>query len=304
MGNISTLFMIRFGDRMNTPVHATPTVDEAYRHCRRITHRFGANFSVGFRFLPREKRRAVYAAYAFCRYADDIADDPGRDIGARLDAWEEELERCYERAPTHSITVALSDALDRFPIPKEGFRDLIIGCRQDLVKKRYETVDELLEYCRLVATSISNISLSIFGHRSPSAIEYGRHLSTALQLTNITRDIGDDLERDRIYLPCEELDRFGVTEAGLFAREETPAVRALIEFQIDRALSYFEQAQPLLRELSPDARFPTLLMGGVYATVLQKLRRDPCRPLRSRLSLSTPQKISVVLSRVIHPRFA
>lgn len=285
------------------PLHATPTIDEAYAFCRRIAHRYGANFSVGFRFLPHHKRRAVYAAYAFCRWADDIVDEGERRAACgeqekRLDEWQRELDRCYAGTPTHPITVALADALRSFAISKSAFVALIDGCRQDVVKSRYETFDELLRYCELVAWSISDISLAIFGYRTPAAIDRGRDLATALQLTNVTRDIGDDLQRDRIYIPQEELRRFGVTEmvAG-------DAVRRLVEFQIDRAESYFRAAEPLLDELSLDARFPVLLMGGVYATVLRRLRRDPLVVLRQRLSLSPAEKVSVVLLRLLRPRF-
>lgn len=281
----------------------TTTIDEAYRLCRSIAHKHGANFSVGFRFLPKAKRRAVYAAYAYCRVADDIADDPGQNIAQRLDHWQRELDACYENRPSDPITIALSDALTRFDIPKSAFVALIDGCRQDMVKTRYETFDELLRYCDLVATSISDISLAIYGYRSDAAPEYGRHLATALQLTNVTRDIGDDLVRDRIYVPQEELRRFGVEERELFERAENDRVRTLIEFQIDRAESYFRAAEPLLRELSFDARFPTLLMGGVYATVLAKLRKDPLVAVRRRLSLSTTQKLLVVGRRMLRPHF-
>ncbi len=298
-------------------------VDEAYAFCRRIAHRYGANFSVGFRFLPRRKRRAVYAAYAFCRWADDIADDvipseardPLRKNGADpspssplrmttdLDQWQSELDACYAGQPTQPITMALADALRFFAIPKSAFVALIDGCRQDLIKKRYETFEELLHYCDLVASSISDISLAIFGYRTPAAIEHGRTLSTALQLTNITRDVGDDLARDRVYIPQEELRRFGVTERDLVGRVESEAVRRLIEFQIDRAESYFRAAQPLVDELSFNARFPTLLMGGIYATVLRRLRKDPLIVLRQRLSLTPTEKVAVVARRLLRPRF-
>ncbi|HEX8152165.1 MAG TPA: squalene/phytoene synthase family protein, partial [Thermoanaerobaculia bacterium] len=200
-------------------------VDRAYAYCRRIAHQHGANFSVGFRFLPRRKRRAVYAAYAFCRMADDIADegwsvipveagvipsevegspsrieagDPSTSLGMTrtttldlLDEWQRELDAAYAGTPAHPITIALSDALQHFDIPKRAFVELIDGCRQDLVKTRYETFAELLHYCDLVASTISDISLSIFGYKSGEAIGYGRKLSTALQLTNGTRDVGD-----------------------------------------------------------------------------------------------------------------
>jgi phytoene synthase len=280
-------------------------LDAAYAHCRAIAHKHGANFSVGFRFLPPVKRRAVYAAYAFCRVADDIADDDPTDPlrGERLDAWQRELDAAYSGQPAELITIALADALQHFAIPKSAFVALIDGCRQDMVKTRYATFDELLAYCDLVASSISDISLSIFGYRTDAAIGYGRKLSTALQLTNVTRDIGDDVTRDRIYVPAEEMARFGVTERELLERAENERVRALVEFQIDRAERYFREAEPLLRELDFDARFPTLLMGGVYATVLGKLRKDPLAAVRRRISLSPLQKMLVVGSRVLRPHF-
>jgi 15-cis-phytoene synthase len=279
------------------------TVDEAYAECRAIAHKHGANFSVGFRFLPRVKRRAVYAAYAWCRWADDIADEPGENVSERLDAWQRELDACYAGSPTHAITIALADALQHFAIPKSAFIALVDGCRQDTWKTRYETFEELLQYCDLVATSISDISLAIYGYRTSAATGHGRNLATALQLTNVTRDVGDDLKRDRIYIPRQELERFGVSEADLFARKETANMRALLEFQIDRAEEYFRAAEPLLGELAFDARFPTLLMGGVYATVLAKLRKDPLTAIRKRLSLSPLQKVLVVGRRVLHPHF-
>jgi phytoene synthase len=303
------------------------TIDEAYRYCRAIAHKHGANFSVGFRFLPRQKRRAVYAAYAYCRWADDIADESGQaeacptasgkfepSVGQasawprervfeELAAWQAELDLCYAGKPNHPITIALADALQRFAIPKSAFVALIDGCRQDMFKTRYETFDELLQYCTLVASSISDISLAIYGYRTEAAVAHGRNLATALQLTNVTRDVGDDLARNRVYIPREELQRFGVTERDLFDRVESDGMRRLIEFQIERAESYFRLAEPLLSELSFDARFPTVLMGGVYATVLARLRLAPFTVLRKRLSLSSVEKMMVVARRALRPHF-
>jgi phytoene synthase len=289
------------------PLPLSPTVDEAYAFCRRIAHTYGANFSVGFRFLPPVKRRAVYAAYAWCRWADDIADEgdeANRDERMRtLDAWQRELDACYAGQPSHPITIAVADALRSFAIPKSAFIALVDGCRQDMVKTRYATFAELLGYCELVASSISDISLAIYGYKTSAALEHGRNLSTALQLTNVTRDVGDDLDRDRIYLPAEELERFGVSEADLVARTHSEAMRRLLNFQIDRAEEYFRRAEPLIAELSFDARFPTLLMGGVYATVLQHLRRDPFAPLHRRVRLTKLQKLAVIARRLLRPRF-
>src|SRR6266498_2451497 len=273
--------LARHGDESAAPGAGRMNVDQAYAFCRRIAHRFGANFSVGFRFLPPRKRRAVYAAYAFCRWTDDIADvipsearDPLR-AGDQLDDWQRELQACYDRSPSQPITIALADALRFFAIPKDAFLALIDGSRQDLTKNRCDNFDELLDYCRMVASSIADIALAIFGYKTPAAVEHGRNLATALQLTNVTRDIGDDLARNRVYIPREELQRFGVTERDLFDRVESDGMRRLIEFQIERAESYFRLAEPLLSELSFDARFPTVLMGGVYATVLARLRLAP-----------------------------
>lgn len=283
---------------------ALPGVGEAYAFCREITHTHGANFSVGFRFLPDRKRNAVYAAYAFSRRADDIADDPGEQVGARLDDWERELEACYAGHPGHPITVALADALQHFPIPKAAFAALLAGCRQDLVKTRYADFAELMQYCDYVATSISDISLSIFGYRTPAATVHGRSLSTALQLTNITRDIGDDLRRDRVYLPQEDLDRFGVSERELMDRAHSDRMRALIEFEATRALAHFRDALPLLDEIAPDSRFPVLMMGSIYSEVLRKVLADPFATLNRRVSLSFPRKVFVVLRGLVRPRFA
>jgi len=191
-------------------------VADAYRECRAIAHKHGANFSVGFRFLPKKKRLAVYAAYAFCRFADDIADEPletllpsargssfakspssafgtfspvpggeGSQRMTLLDDWQRELDACYAGAPTHPITIALADALQSFAIPKDAFIALIDGCRLDMVKTRYETFEELVHYCDLVASSISDISLSIFGYRSDRALPLGRNLSTDRKSTRL-----------------------------------------------------------------------------------------------------------------------
>ena len=276
-------------------------LDDAYDLCRQVAHRHGPNFSVGFRFLPPPKRRAVYATYAFCRFVDDIVDEePGADVRQRVDRWEEELERCYQGQPTHPITVALADAAKRYPIPKETFAGLIEGCRMDLVKTRYATYEELLVYSDLVATTISTMSLSIFGYRENVAIDRGRDLATAFQLTNILRDVGEDAaEKDRIYLPKEELDRFGVLEADLKNRRATPAFAELMRFQIERVRGYYRRAEPLLELIEPDSRRCTSLMGTVYCRILEKIEALGYPVLERRVRLSLPSKLGVVLGALI-----
>ena len=279
-------------------------LEEAYALCRRVAHRHGPNFSVGFRFLPRPKRRAVYATYAFCRFVDDIVDeDPGADVRERVDRWEEELERCYRGAPTHPITVALADTASRYAIPKESFAGLIEGCRMDLVKKRYATYEELLVYSDLVATTISTMSLSIFGYRDQAALDRGRDLATAFQLTNILRDVGEDAaEKDRIYLPQEELNRFGVSEDELKGRRATSAFVELMRFQVERARGFYRRAEPLLDLIDPDCRRCTSLMGAVYCRILEKIEGEGYPVLERRVGLSLTNKLGLVTGAMVSTR--
>ncbi len=284
---------------------ASPDLAGAHRENRALTHRAGANFSVGFRFLPRERRQAVYAAYSWCRVADDAVDE-GDPAGApaRLAAWEAELDAVYGGSPRSSPGVALAAALERFPIPKEAFEGLLQGCRQDLVKTRYATFDELLGYCDLVASTISTISLAIFGGLGRAEAEArGRDLATALQLTNIVRDVGEDLGRGRLYLPLEDLARFGVAEDDLTALRGSAASDALVRFEAERAIGFFRRAERVRELVDPECSFAVALMGGVYAEVARAVSRDPRAVLTRRLSLSPLRKVGVVVSRLLDGRF-
>lgn len=274
-----------------------------YALCRRVAHRLGPNFSVGFRFLPRPKRRAVYAAYAFCRFADDIVDEnPGTDVRERIDQWERELERCYRGEPRHPITVALADVASRYPVPKEAFAGLIQGCRMDLVKRRYANFDELMVYSDLVATTISTMALAIFGYRDAAAIERGRDLATAFQLTNILRDVGEDARRDRIYLPLDELARFGVKEEVLLRCEPAPAFQELMRFQAARVEELYRRAEPLLDLVEPDTRRCTALMGAVYRRVLRCIEKLRFPVLERKVQLSLAGKLMLVARALASPR--
>lgn len=282
----------------------TRTLRAADRLCRRVAHRAGPNFSVGFRLLPAEKRRAVYAAYAFCRFVDDEVDEAaaggaGAAIAGALDRWERELELVYRGRPERPVGQALAASLERFPIPRAAFAGLIAGCRLDLSKTRYATFDELLEYCRLVAGTISAISLSIFGFEerpgAPPAEETGDHLSTAFQLTNVLRDVGEDLrERNRIYLPADELREFGVEEADLFVGRRSEPVAALLRFQLERARGYYRRAEPVLASIHADARRCAWLMGRVYLAVLDRIEASGFAVFGPRIGLPTTAKLGLV----------
>jgi phytoene synthase len=266
--------------------------------CRRITHQRGANFSVGFRLLPPPKREAVYAAYAFCRYADDVADDhdgPGEVPPLHaLDLWEQELERTYAGRPGHPIGLALARALERFAIPRQAFSELIAGCRDDLAGRRYETFDDLLGYCALVAEPIGRICIAIFGATDPRAHLLGRSLSRALQLTNVLRDVGEDARQGRIYLPLQELRGQGVTLQALAAAQGGEAFDRLMRPNIARAADFFAQATPLAEAVEPDARATTRLMAAVYREILRRIELDPQQVLVHTVTLSETDKQQLV----------
>ena len=282
----------------------------ARREVRRLAHRRGANFSLGFRLLPADKRQAVYAAYAACRIPDDIVDEagPGTDphqVEARLDDWARELWATYAGRPTLPATRALAEVLPRFPVPREALLGLVEGCRMDLHRSRYRTFAELERYCELVAVTISDISLAIFGVRSEAAGRLGRHLALALQLTNVCRDVGEDVGRGRIYLPLDELARFGVAESDVLAGAvDTGAYRALMEFECARAREHFGAARDLPRAISPDSRAAVRVMGGVYRRVLDRVAAHPAAAYRRRVELPRWQRVAAVLQGLAGAPFA
>jgi phytoene synthase len=275
---------------------------------RRLTHAKGPNFSVGFRFLSARKRRAVYAAYAICRIADDIVDEvapaAGTDTARReLDEFEQEVAAAYEGRASTPATRALVDSLEHYPIPKQAFLGLIEGCRWDLTRRRYATWDELEGYCELVAVTISDISLAIFGIVDPEAPLRGRSLAMALQLTNICRDVGEDTERDRVYLPLADLERFRVPDQQLYDRRSTPAFDELMAFEVERTRAYYRDANPLPAMVEPDARLAVRLMGTIYVRILDRIAADPAAVLHRRVALGAAGRIGVVLSGLLRRPF-
>ncbi len=269
---------------------------------RALTKRRGANFSLGFRLLPPAKRRAVYAAYAACRVPDDIVDEAegGADLAqlrARLDGWAAEIEATYAGYPGTQVTRALAEVLREFAIPRRALLDLIEGCRMDLERSRYGSFAELERYCDLVAVTISDISLAIFGLVREEGRALGRHLALALQLSNICRDVREDVTRGRVYLPEEELAAFGVGVNDLFSGQiDTAAYRELMTFQCRRARAYFAAAKGLTDCLSWDSRAAVRVMGGVYRRILDRIARDPVAAFHRRVELPGWQRWCAVAS--------
>jgi phytoene synthase len=279
-------------------VHLVPTAGEPVSEraeVRRLAHRRGANFSLGFRLLPA----------ATCRIPDDIVDEaePGADpaeVERRLDAWADEVRATYAGRPGTPATRALAEVLPEYPVPVEALLGLVEGCRMDLRQRRYASFAELTRYCDLVAVTISDISLAIFGSTHPQGARLGRHLAMALQLTNVCRDVGEDLGRGRIYIPMDELARFAVREADLIAgRIDTGAYRELMAFECERARDHFAAARSLPGVTVRDSRAAVRVMGGVYRRVLARVAADPVRAFRERAELTRRERFAAVAGGLI-----
>ncbi|HEY4719103.1 MAG TPA: presqualene diphosphate synthase HpnD [Candidatus Methylomirabilis sp.] len=256
-----------------------------------------SSFYYSFLFLPRPKRDAIYAVYALCRAVDDVADDAG-DMEAkaeRLKGWREELDRCYAGRPTHPITRALRDCLSRYPIPKGYFEELIAGVEMDLALTRYRTFADLTRYCYRVASVVGLICIEIFGYRREATKEYAINLGLALQLTNILRDLKTDGRRGRIYLPQEDLERFGYSEDDLLHCRYTPGFFPLMRFEADRARDYFRRAAESLPSEDRKNMVAAEIMGRIYRETLEMIARKEFRVFEDRIALSRARKIRLAL---------
>jgi 15-cis-phytoene synthase len=233
-----------------------------------------SSFFYSFSFLPKPKRDAIKTVYQFCRTTDDLVDNSG-DVTTnieRLTKWRWELDRAIKGTSEYAILNQLMEIARRFNIPVSRFHELIRGVEMDLVKKRYETFDELREYCLLVASSVGLMCLEIFRPRNAATREYAVNLGIALQLTNIIRDVAIDASFGRIYLPIEDLRKFGYTESDVFAHNYTPEFRALMEFETNRAEEYFKRAQELLPREDRRPMFAAKIMERIYYHTLLRIK--------------------------------
>jgi phytoene synthase len=271
------------------------SLDADYEHCAQVTRRSRSSFYYAFILLPPERRRALHAVYAFCRFIDDIADDEAiREPALLLKRWREELDRVYSGAPTRALSRALADSARRFKIPRELFEEIINGVEMDLSRKRYQTWQELRPYCYRVASALGLICIEIFGYSNPSAKLYAENLGLALQLTNILRDVREDAERGRIYLPLEDLARFNVSENEILGGVYSPNFVRLMDFEARRARELYALAQS---ELAPEDRATLLTaeaMRLIYAALLERIINSNYRVLDRRHRLSAPHKLYLV----------
>jgi phytoene synthase len=269
----------------------------AYRYCEAVTRRSSSNFYYAFRLLPPERRQALCAVYAFCRFIDDIADARVRRAPAALLAsWRAELTRVYDGDATHPIGLALADAVRRFPIVPAHFADLIRGVERDLTCRRYATFDELYEYCYLVASTVGLICIEIFGYRNAGARQYAIDLGVAFQLTNILRDVMEDAQRDRIYLPAEDLRRFDCTEADLLGGRYSPRVGALMAFECGRARAYYLRARAALAAEDQSSLAPAEAMRLIYERLLRRIEARHFNVFGPKVTLPRYEKVTLALA--------
>ncbi len=270
---------------------------DAYDYCEALMRKRESNFSLGFQFLPEDKKRAIHVVYAFCRFVDDVSDEVGTgDPKALLARWTGELDLVYGKGQaTHPISTALLDVLKRYPIPRDGFQELVDGCVRDQEYKRYPDFKILTRYCDLVATSIAKVSLPVYGFkRDPRILKHGRDLSFAFQLTNILRDVAEDLERGRVYLPLEDFARFGLTPESVVSGTADPAkVDALYRFEGDRCEAYFKSGWEVLEYLDADSRPCVKVMWAAYHRLLEKILADPRLSLQAQTVLTPADKEAI-----------
>jgi 15-cis-phytoene synthase len=261
-----------------------------------------SNFFYSFLFLPKAKRDAIIDVYRFCRAIDDIVDDIVEQQGtlaqaqAALDEWRAELDALYAGAPRQPIARRLQRVLAQFPMPKSYFEEMINGCAMDLQRHRYETFDQLYQYCYRVASITGLMCIEIFTYRSPQTREYAVNLGLALQLTNILRDLKEDAARGRVYLPQEDLRRFDYSEEDLHRSVINEQFRALMRFECDRARTYYQRAEALL----PVEDRPTLVaartMGKIYYRLLLQIERINYDVFNHQVRLHRPERFLIALS--------
>lgn len=291
------------------------SLSDAYVYCQRITQKSSSNFYHAFRLLPAERYNALCAFYAFCRFMDDIADQVESPQASHaqplsrkerltllLNTWREELGNCYAGTPHHPISFALTDAIQKFPIAQEHLAGIIDGVAMDLYRNRYRTFDELYDYCYHVASLVGLVCIEIFGYRNPQARDYAVHLGVAFQLTNIIRDIGEDAQRDRIYVPTEDLARFGYSEQELYARTYNPAFVQLASFEAARARAFYEKAVAHLATEDRKTLVAAEAMRLIYSRLLKKLEARRFQVFGERVALATPEKIGLAIAAWIRGR--
>ena len=262
-------------------------------YCQQKAAASGSSFYYSFLFLPPERRRAITALYAFCREVDDVVDETAEPqiAATKLAWWRSEIAELYAGNAHHPVTQALAPFTGKFSLSQPHLLEIIEGMEMDLTQSRYLDWPGLERYCHRVAGVVGLLAASIFGYADARTLEYARQLGIAFQLTNIIRDVGEDARKNRIYLPMDELKRFGVPAADILNGRETPEIVALLQFEAQRAKQYYQQAFSALPAADRKAQRPGLIMAAIYRTLLDEIERDGFRVLKQRTSLTPVRKL-------------
>ncbi len=281
------------------PDHA-PSEAEAREYCRRLARSHYENFSVASWFLPGQLRQHFFNVYAYCRISDDLGDEVGDGAASLqlLDQWEAELNACYDgqltRGPRHPVFVALAETVRRFEIPKHEFADLLTAFRQDQSVSRYETFNDLLGYCRYSANPVGHLVLYLCGYRDSERQQLSDCTCTALQLANFWQDVSADFAKGRIYLPLEDLRRFGVSEAVIRDGENTSAFCEMMKFEVERAREWFAQGLPLVARVNRALAIDIELFSRGGQEILNAIERQHYAVLGRRPAISKTRKLALV----------
>jgi 15-cis-phytoene synthase len=264
---------------------------------RRLVGATGSNFYYSFLLLPKAKRRAITDVYRFARLLDDVVDEDiqGRDPHAELQTWRDEVEFIYRGTPTTKFGDQLMESIEEFDIPKQPFLELIEGMEMDLKWHSYQSFADLREYCYRAASTVGLICIEIFGYENARTREYAVNLGLALQLTNILRDLKEDIARGRIYLPLEDLERFGYTQDDLRAHRYNQPFIELMKYEYQRARSYFIKAAASLPEQDGPSMFAAEIMAAIYREILEQMPATQYDVFRNRVTVPKSRRMKIAL---------
>jgi len=273
-----------------------PALAEARQYCARLARAHYENFSVATWFLPRRLRQHFFNLYAYCRISDDLGDEVGDAAAALqlLDQWQAELDACYAGTPRHPVFVALRETVRQFDIPKHEFSDLLIAFRQDQTVTRFETFDDVLAYCRFSANPVGHLVLYVCGYRDAERQQLSDFTCTALQLANFWQDVSVDYGKGRIYLPLEDLRRFGVSEEDIAQTRNTASFCAMMKFQVERAEDWFRKGLPLIGKVDRELAIDLELFSRGGQEILRAIQKQGCAVLGNRPAISKPRQMALV----------
>ena len=271
---------------------------------REITRKYGKSFYFASHFLDNEKKTAAYAVYAICRISDESVDDRKNSRNLEnLTLIEQKISSAYQNAPLNDpLSAAFQQTINKYRIPKKYFDVLLEGMRMDLYKSRYDNFKELYDYCYKVAGVVGLIMLEIFGYTDPRAADHAVDLGIAMQLTNILRDIKEDFDRDRIYLPKDEMQRFEISQADISDSLNNDNFKAFIKFQIARSREYYKKAKQGIKMLADlNSRLVVLAMADIYSGILASIEKNNYNVFTKRACVSVPRKI-IAVSKILLQR--